>query len=725
LIAAVAVGLALLSAQNAEAHAAFAKSLPAPGARLEQAPRAITLEFTEPLNRPLTKIALIDLATGHPVRIAIGAKSARVVVVTPPGPLATAAYRVDWHSVSSEDGHPLEGSFGFGIRTAATSAEHSIQLSPFAHGGWLRVVARAVFYLALFFFAGGVIAAAVLGRRDQPAAWLVPDAEAPEGRAVARKAWARTIDAGWIAAAAAAAVAVIEAADASGGLSVAGMREFLLTNLPGLARVGVVVMAAAAALWATRSAALAAGSIAVVFLLIAFSGHANSASPREVAIFSDQAHLLGAAAWVGGIAQIALAWLPRIGSTPLGERLSVMRSVLASFGRLALPAFTLLVAAGLVNAVIQLGTPSALFTTGYGTVLLVKVELVALIAVASYWHAARLRPRLLAANPHPPHALERRHWRLLGVEPVFAGGAVVAAALLVAYPLPPRQVREEADRTPPRAAACDPCPLPKPAADELGVAEQAGSYIATVTMRRTRTGIEGELRMLDSDGKPLSEPAEVIGARQIACASGCWRFVVYGRPRTLTVRAHEKGRTYLARLPARWQTRSNREASRLLGRAQRSMAHLRGVRETERVTSGPGSFAETTYRLEAPDRFRLTTNGGVASVTVGKRQWSRVGREQWRRGRYAGGGPGFKLRSWFTWTAYARSVRLLGTQTVAGRRAARLALMDEATPVWFYLDIDLATMRVTSTRMITSGHYADERFYDFGRPQGIRPPVTP
>jgi copper transport protein len=715
----------LAAAPEARAHAAFAKSVPAPGTRLEQAPATITLEFTEPLNRPLTKVALVNVATGRQVHVTLAAKSPRLLEIRPRTKLSKAAYRVDWHTVSTRDGHPLEGSFGFGVRSTATSDEHSVQLSPLARGGWLRVLARAVFYIALFFFAGGVIVGAVLGRRGQAAAWLVPPEAAPHGDAIARKAWTRTLEAGWFAAAAAAAVAIIEAADASGGLSASGIREFLLTNLPGIARVGIVLLTVLAALVAARSAALASGLVVAVFLLIAFSGHANSATPRSLAILSDWAHLIGAAAWVGGIAQIALAWLPRIGGTPLSERLAVMRAVLVAFGKVALPAFTLLLGAGLVNALIQLGTPAALFNTAYGTVLLVKVQFVALIAVASYWHAVRLRPRLLAANPHPPRPAERRHWRLLGSEPVLGIGAVAAAALLVAFPLPPRQLEDGDEAAAQSASACDPCPLQKPAAHALGVAEQIGSNIAAVTMRRTQVGLDGELRLLDSDAKPVSASAQVIGADHTTCGVGCSRFHLSEWPAEITVQTVEKGRLYLARLPARWQTGGNARAMSLLRRTQRTMARLRGMRETEVVTSGPGSFAKTIYRLQAPDRFSITTNTGLHSVAVGKQQWSRVGREPWTRRRYAGGGPGFKVRSWFKWTAYGRSVRLLGTSTSRGRRVAKLALMDEATPVWFYLDVDLATMRVRSTRMIAAGHYSRQRFYDFNRPQRIRPPTAP
>src|SRR5207244_5369840 len=100
--------------------------------------------------------------------------------------------------------------------------------------------------------------------------------------------------------------------------------------------------------------------------------------------------------------------LPRVKRLSATVRRAVMRAVLARFGRVALPAFVVVVASGLANALIELGHPAALWQTGYGRVLAVKIAFVGLIALASYNHALRLRPRLLAANPHPDARLERR-----------------------------------------------------------------------------------------------------------------------------------------------------------------------------------------------------------------------------------------------------------------------------------------------------------------------------
>jgi putative copper export protein len=67
-------------------------------------------------------------------------------------------------------------------------------------------------------------------------------------------------------------------------------------------------------------------------------------------------------------------------------------------------------------------------TTDYGRVLLVKIGLVGLVALASAGHAWRLRPQLLRER-EPGAAVERRHWRLVRSEPVLGLGVVAAVAL--------------------------------------------------------------------------------------------------------------------------------------------------------------------------------------------------------------------------------------------------------------------------------------------------------
>jgi copper transport protein len=156
LLAPVAVALLLLLAAasawapSAFAHAAFLDSSPHAGSRLESGPSQIVLRFTEPLNRSLSRATLVNAVTGKRMPAAkLPTRKDDQLALRPSDRLARAPYRVKWHTVSTVDGHALEGSFSFGVRTAALGAEHQIEQSPLARGGWLRIGFRALFYASL------------------------------------------------------------------------------------------------------------------------------------------------------------------------------------------------------------------------------------------------------------------------------------------------------------------------------------------------------------------------------------------------------------------------------------------------------------------------------------------------------------------------------------------------------------------------------------------------
>jgi hypothetical protein len=399
-----------------------------------------------------------------------------------------------------------------------------------------------------------------------------------------------------------------------------------------------------------------------------------------------------------------------------------MAHVLAPFGRIALPAFLVVVLSGSVNALIELGDITALWSTGYGQVLLIKVSLVALIAGASFWHARRLRPRLLAANPHPEERSERRHWRLLRSQPLLGIAVAGAVAVLVAFPLPPRQLKAT-DEAKAATPACNPCPLRRPRANELSVAEQGGSNIVAAWITRQPKGLTGEVHLLDSQAKPAKLAFQIAHANQRSCGRGCATFTTSGLPGTLRVSLRERGHRYRAELPTTWQRGRSVQARRWLNQAVAAMRRLRSVREYEQVASVPGKFAITNYRLRSPDRFAYDTSLGGQSIVIARSQWSREAPDRgWQRELYGGGGPAFRTRSWFVWSNYAQAVRLLGIKRVAGRRTAIIALMDPGSPAWWRLYIDMATKRVFQTRLITSAHFMTQVYYDFNRPLAIRPP---
>jgi copper transport protein len=610
LTALAAAFAALAWAPSAFGHAAFVGSQPPPGQRLEVGPRQLTLRFTEPLNSRLSRATLVSVATGRRIAVTVRVTGERRFAAIPERPLPRGAYRVRWHTVSTQDGHALEGSYSFGVRAAAAGGEHDVEQSPLARAGWVRISLRAVLYVAGLL----LVAALLLPFLVRPAGrgWLAPDALSAhfDLAAVRDRATRLTDDLAWITVGAAVGATLAEAADAGGGLSPERLGAFLLGNEAGVARVLVVVFFLACALVWRRSPRLGAGLAVLALGAVAASGHASSASPRLLSVANDWLHLASAAAWLGGIALIVIVWWPRLRGAGSAARLAVARHVLPAFGRAAIPVFALVSATGIVSLVTQLGHLDALWRTDYGRLLALKIALVGLIAAASATHALRLRPGMLAAAAESSVAGERRHWWLVRSEPALGLGVVAVVALLVAFPLPPRQLGE-ADEARAAAPACDPCPLPRPAADELAVAERVGSQLVATWVRRAPDRVTGTVRALDYRGRPSRVPFELQGVQAEPCGSGCRRFSAIQNIQQLVVRLRERGETYVGEFPTRWRSADNRLARRLLGRAERTMRGLRSVRETEEVTSGPGSFAATAYRLSAPDRMAFRTNRRV------------------------------------------------------------------------------------------------------------------
>lgn len=714
-LAAALTGVALLGAGPAWGHASFLGASPAPGARVGQAPARIVLVFSEPLNVGLSRTALIDARTGDAVPARRVAAGGRRLALAPARPLPRGAYRIDWHTVSDDDGHALEGSFGFGVRARAATASRSIEASPLARGGWARALARALMYAALLLFCGGLLLRAFL-RRDAEDSWLapagIPDAERP---AIAARERSLLGDVGLFAAALSAVVAALEAFRAADSISIGALRDFLLSNATGAARVGIPLLCLlAVALLRRRPRAAAVAGLAALACVV-LSGHANSAAPRAPALLADWTHLVAGAVWLGGAALIVMTWGPAL-RRDRGARMAVVRHVLPRFGRAALPAFAVVVATGTASALIELDGVDALWRTDYGRILLVKIVLVALIGAAAFGHARRLRPRLLAANPHPDARDERRHWRLLRTETLLSAAVVAAVGLLVAFPLPPRQLAA-ASGAREAIPACRPCPLPPAQDGELAVAEAGGSDVVGAWIGPLGVTV----RLLDVRGRPAADRVSLGDINPTRCGAGCFRFATARatvRP-SLVLTVSQRGRRYRVSLPSRWPSTRGRRARAILDRAERTMRVLDSVRESERVSSGPGTGATTNYRLRAPDRMDYVTDRGVRGVSIAARQWLRAPGLPWRRND-AAGGISFSTRSWFRWSPYAPTVALL-RETDA---TADLALFDPGTPVWIRLRVDLHTGRVLRERLIAPARFSTHRWFAFNRPVRIDAPST-
>lgn len=172
----------------------------------------------------------------------------------------------------------------------------------------------------------------------------------------------------------------------------------------------------ARALWGQAQLVL----VAALIVAFALSGHAAAVAPAELpyALSVDILHLLGNAAWLGGLFYIGVVLVPALSSLSDRKRAAALARGLPNFSMLALVTVVVLAATGTLNATIHLTSPLQLLTTAYGVTLAVKTEVFLVMAGVSYYHAFRLRPRLAA--------------ELTGVE--LSGQAAARGALVVDAP---------------------------------------------------------------------------------------------------------------------------------------------------------------------------------------------------------------------------------------------------------------------------------------------------
>jgi copper transport protein len=130
---------------------------------------------------------------------------------------------------------------------------------------------------------------------------------------------------------------------------------------------------------ATRLLSLAAFLLAG--LALALSGHASAAAPQWLTRPAVFVHGVAIAYWAGALIPLGMAL--RRGDA---EAVPALRRFSAT-----IPAVVaLLVAAGVILAIVQVGTPAALVETAYGRVFLVKLGLLAILFALAAWNRWRL-----------------------------------------------------------------------------------------------------------------------------------------------------------------------------------------------------------------------------------------------------------------------------------------------------------------------------------------------
>ena len=388
-------------------HTQLVASFPADGDRLPIAPRSIRLVFSEPVEAALSTIVVISSRDSLEVPVRADSTDTRVLLGDPP-PLAPAAYRIDWRVVSA-DGHPVEGSFGFQVLPPTGAAEPASALdrppagrhvaAGHAHAtpnlaAGVSAALRGLALFSLLLLVGWLLQLVALGgdppRGAQHAALLFAVAATvllaahfgawlwhvtPSGRTPDVTAALRTVP------------GRVEAVRT--GLALACLGTIALTRRPGLALALAV------------AAVLVSGA----------TGHAAGTLPRW-SIPIKALHLIAVAAWLGGVAWLALAALGSMSFRESASRVS----------RIALASVLVVGLTGVAQAALFLPGPDALMSSAYGRLVLAKAAgLAGLVAFGAY-NRGRLLPALAAgAEPAALRGSTRRELALMLAVSLVAG----------------------------------------------------------------------------------------------------------------------------------------------------------------------------------------------------------------------------------------------------------------------------------------------------------------
>jgi putative copper resistance protein D len=180
------------------------------------------------------------------------------------------------------------------------------------------------------------------------------------------------------------------------------------------AAAGLVMIVALVAAKTPPAAVAAAGITAVGLVARTIGGHMSASTFGGIAI---AIHVLAAAAWCGTLAALVLT---------IDHRGQWAR-VLPRFSELSLLSVIALLASGLTGALAVLDSPSQLFTTGYGRLLLAKIVLTVVLMTLAWHNRARWLP---AAKSHRVTAYVSRS-RSLTELAIMAVALTMAAALSV------------------------------------------------------------------------------------------------------------------------------------------------------------------------------------------------------------------------------------------------------------------------------------------------------
>ncbi|MFP5317626.1 MAG: copper resistance protein CopC [Acidimicrobiia bacterium] len=440
-VVALAGCASVLRATPASAHAVLLRAEPSPQTTVERPPAAIRLTFSEPVEVAFGAVRVFDVDGNRVDDGAIRrAEGDRQVVL--PVSLRNGTYTVTWR-VTSQDGHPVRGGFGFFVGAPSTISAVAVPVDE----GSGPVVTIGYGMARFLWFAALVTVLGMVAMRRwvwTPAVRAVGMAGSPAADRF-RRGFGTALPAAWVVLLVAGAAGLVFQSATVSGLSLAQaarpevLGELLKTSFGRLwtvqAALAVALGLPVLALVARRPLLgvpprpwlVAAGVVgAALCVATAANGHARTVWNTAVMVPALSVHLLAAAVWAGGLAALFLLGRTAWRSVGPDQRPPLLRELVRRFGRVGVVAAPVLLGTGAITSFGLLSRVSDLWDVSFGRVVSAKVALFAVAVALAAVHRRRTPRRL-----DRPDGVAR--FEQTGAAELLAvTGAIALASVLVA-----------------------------------------------------------------------------------------------------------------------------------------------------------------------------------------------------------------------------------------------------------------------------------------------------
>ena len=449
----VAVALWLTLPSSASAHAYLIKTVPAASGVLDTPPSTVQLTYDEAVE-PRFAIISVTNANGKQETTASVSRSPSDpdTLVVPLRPhLPEGWYLIYWRAISV-DGHPVQGAFTYAVGpNPGPAPQFPVPSIDETATSANVLIARWVMFLSVMAAIGLFVLGFFIAR---PLMSRVPETNL------------RPLSIAFVIASVIGLIAIPVYLDFSTAIDslrsvfdVGALVPLFRVTAFGRAYVDMIVcfglfcIASWVTLWLDRPerrrrpivalVSLTGGVLAAAAVLAVpgAAGHAGQTSPRGLSLFLDWLHLASGSVWIGGLVGLLVLWF----TLSPARRVAGLAVCVPRFSNVALPSVLALLATGIGATIIHMPTVDALWKTGYGQAIIVKIGiLTAAIGLASI-NRLRSKPRLLAArgDPEVGAPATRLLRRTLAGEAFLVAGAVFTAALLSSLAPPPPAFAEQ------------------------------------------------------------------------------------------------------------------------------------------------------------------------------------------------------------------------------------------------------------------------------------------